>query len=181
MPAACQLLLNDVDETRALGRDIAEALDCGAVIALSGNLGAGKTTLVQSIGKALGVSEVISSPTFTMMNEYHSGRLSLYHFDFYRVMEMAERQQEDLSLDLVATEFDEISDYRGAVMVVEWPEYFLVEGATYLDSIDHLHLSIKTNEAADATDDQRVVEMKAIGPNSAELLAKLMGRHQEAV
>lgn len=168
-----KLLLDDVGATQALGRDLADSLVGGSVIALSGNLGAGKTTLVQSIGKALGITEVISSPTFTMMNEYHSGRLSLYHFDFYRVMEMAERQEQNLSLDLVATEFDEISESKRAVLILEWPEYFLVDGNNYLESIDHLYMSLMTNDGPDSRDDQRVLTLKPTGRLSSTLLEKI--------
>ncbi len=168
-----KLLLDDLGATLELGRDLADALVGGSVIALSGNLGAGKTTLVQAIGKALGIKEVISSPTFTMMNEYHSGRLSLYHFDFYRVMEMAERQEDDLSLDLVATEFDEISESNRAVLILEWPEYFLVDGNNYLESIDHLYMSLILNEGPDSRDDQRVLILKSAGRQSSTLLEKL--------
>jgi len=166
-----ELVLKDVAATRELGRLLAESLEQGAVVALSGNLGAGKTTFVQAVGKALGISEVISSPTFTMMNEYHSGRLPLYHFDFYRVMEMAERQEEDLSLDLVATEFDEISESRKAVLLIEWPEYFRVEGAAYLDPVDHLKMTLKTSNSSD---DERILYMSANGPRSRSLLNSLV-------
>lgn len=168
-----KLLLDDVGATLALGRDLADLLEGGSVIALSGNLGAGKTTLVQAVGKALGIREVISSPTFTMMNEYHSGRLSLYHFDFYRVMEMAERQEENLSLDLVATEFDEISESKRAVLILEWPEYFLVGGNNYLESIDHLYMSLNLNDGPESRDDQRVLILKSTGRLSATLLERL--------
>ncbi len=175
MPSTkAKLLLDDVEATLALGRDIADAVVGGTVIALSGNLGAGKTTLTQSIGKALGIREVISSPTFTMMNEYHSGRLSLYHFDFYRVMEMAERQEENLSLDLVATEFDEICESNRAVLMIEWPEYFLVGGSNYLETIDHLYMSLNMNDGPDARDYQRILKMESHGNRSADLLTKLI-------
>jgi tRNA threonylcarbamoyladenosine biosynthesis protein TsaE len=167
------MLLDDVEATLALGRDLADVLVGGSVIALSGNLGAGKTTFVQAVGKALGIREVISSPTFTMMNEYHSGRLSLYHLDFYRVMEMAERQQDNLSLDLVATEFDEICESKRAVLVLEWPEYFLVDGKNYLDGVDHLYMSLKMNDGPDARDHQRILIINAFGVRAGEQLAKL--------
>jgi tRNA threonylcarbamoyladenosine biosynthesis protein TsaE len=170
--------LNDVAATRELGRVLAESLDRGAVIALTGNLGAGKTTLVQAVGKALGISEVITSPTFTMMNEYHSGRLPLYHFDFYRVMEMAERQEEDLSLDLAASEFDEIFETGRALMIIEWPEYFRVEGANYLDPVDRLHVTLSTSASTEDSDDMRNVVMAATGVASGELLSRIESRRE---
>lgn len=167
--------LKGVAATRQLGRILAESLDRGAIISLSGNLGAGKTTFVQAIGKALGINEVISSPTFTMMNEYHSGRLPLYHFDFYRVMEMAERQEEDLSLDLVASEFDEICESARALMMIEWPEYFRVDGVNYLDPVDRLHITLATDKSEGAADDTRVLTITATGPNSKSLLTGIRG------
>jgi tRNA threonylcarbamoyladenosine biosynthesis protein TsaE len=170
-----ELTLKDVRATRELGLILAESLERGAVITLTGNLGAGKTTLVQALGKALGVSEVISSPTFTMMNEYHSGRIPLYHFDFYRVMEMTERQEEDLSLDLVASEFDEISESGRALMMIEWPEYFRVEGTNYLDSVDRLNISLTAGSSGQG-DDCRSVELSATGPVSAALLNRTKTR-----
>jgi len=168
-----EFTLADVGATRELGRILAESLESGAVIALTGNLGAGKTTLVQALGKALGISEVISSPTFTMMNEYHSGRLPLFHFDFYRVMEMAERQEHDLSLDLVASEFDEISESGRALMMIEWPEYFRVEGANYLESVDRLNVTLTASASPDGSSDCRNVVMSATGAVSAALIDRL--------
>lgn len=167
--------LKGVAATRQLGRILAESLERGAIISLSGNLGAGKTTFVQAIGKALGINEVISSPTFTMMNEYHSGRLPLYHFDFYRVMEMAERQEEDLSLDLVASEFDEISESARALMMIEWPEYFRVDGVNYLDPVDRLHITLAADKSEGAADDTRALTITATGQNSKSLLTRIRG------
>ncbi len=164
-----QIVVRSREETVSLGRDLAQAFESGAIVALRGNLGAGKTTLVQAVGKALGIKEVIASPTFTMMNEYHSGRLPVYHFDFYRVMEMCEREGE-LSLDLVASEFDEISESRRALVFIEWPQYFLVDGSNYLDGIDHLSIELRSDNSEDADEECRFVTMCAVGLRSAQLL-----------
>lgn len=72
-------------DTEAVGEALARAAACGDVIALIGDLGAGKTTLTKSIARGLGVTEEITSPTFTVVQEYHSGRMPLFHFDLYRV------------------------------------------------------------------------------------------------
>lgn len=170
--AAVQLVVSTREETVLLGRDLARAFESVAIVALEGNLGAGKTTLVQAVGKALGIKEVIASPTFTMMNEYHSGRLPVYHFDFYRVMEMCEREEE-LSLDLVASEFDEISDSRRAVVFIEWPKFFLVEGANYLDGIDHLQIELKPDSREEADEERRFITMNPTGTQSALLLNEI--------
>ena len=100
------------EETKALGREIACSLSPGTVIALFGDLGAGKTTLIQGIAAGLGVKEPITSPTFTIVNEYHSGRLPLFHFDLYRLSDEEELYE-------IGWE-----DYlnRNGVCAVEWSE-----------------------------------------------------------
>jgi tRNA threonylcarbamoyladenosine biosynthesis protein TsaE len=71
--------------TKELGVVLARSLPPGTVILLEGDLGAGKTTLVQGIGQGLGIPESIDSPTFTLINEYFEGRIPLYHLDLYRL------------------------------------------------------------------------------------------------
>lgn len=71
-------------ETFDLGFDLAKRLDCGAVVALSGELGCGKTAFVKGVTAYFGNSEDVTSPTFTLVNEY-DGKLPLYHFDVYRL------------------------------------------------------------------------------------------------
>ncbi|MDR2163374.1 MAG: tRNA (adenosine(37)-N6)-threonylcarbamoyltransferase complex ATPase subunit type 1 TsaE [Clostridiales Family XIII bacterium] len=68
-----------------LGAEIAQYLKPGAVVALSGDLGSGKTMLTKAIAEGLGVTDHVTSPTFTIINEYGGGRLPLYHFDVYRL------------------------------------------------------------------------------------------------
>ncbi len=80
-----RISLSDAAATKALGEKLGAALPAGSVILLSGDLGAGKTTLVQGIGMGLGIDESITSPTFTLVNEYHKGRIPLYHLDLYRL------------------------------------------------------------------------------------------------
>ena len=77
--------LNTEEDTRALGLGIADALEPGDVVALIGDLGTGKTALRKYIAEGLGITEEINSPTFTIVKEYRSGRLPLYHFDVYRL------------------------------------------------------------------------------------------------
>ena len=72
-------------ETRALGLTIAEAAEPGDIVALIGDLGTGKTALTKYIAEGLGVKEEVISPTFTIVKEYRSGRIPLYHFDVYRL------------------------------------------------------------------------------------------------
>jgi tRNA threonylcarbamoyladenosine biosynthesis protein TsaE len=105
--------LPDLAAMEALGRRIAGQLRPGDVVALSGGLGAGKTTLARAIVGALGYGGEVPSPTFTIVETYDppAVRLPLVHADFYRLE--SRREVEELGLD----------DYRdGAVLIAEWPE-----------------------------------------------------------
>ncbi len=99
-------------DTRRLGEKLASELRAGDVVLLRGELGAGKSELARGIAAGLGVKETVPSPTFTILNVYDSGRIPLYHFDWYR-LESAEELYE-LGMD----------DYLGGdgVALVEWPE-----------------------------------------------------------
>jgi tRNA threonylcarbamoyladenosine biosynthesis protein TsaE len=77
------------DGIRGLGLRLAGVLRAGTVVALVGDLGTGKTTLTRAIAEGLGVTDTVTSPTFTLINEYGGGRLMLYHFDVYRLGEGA--------------------------------------------------------------------------------------------
>ena len=98
-------------ETRALGEKIAARLRPGDVLLLEGDLGAGKSELTRGIARGLGVTETVTSPSFTILNVYESGRCPLYHFDWYR-LESADELYE-MGLD----------EYLGGdgIAVVEWP------------------------------------------------------------
>lgn len=97
--------------TVALGREIGLVAKAGDVIALVGDLGAGKTTLTQGIVEGLGYEQEVTSPTFSLVQEYLGGRLEIFHFDFYRV------EEEHELLDLG---WDDYLDRQG-VVIVEWP------------------------------------------------------------
>ena len=107
-----QYITHSPDETRALGRTLAQALQGGAVVAFTGDLGAGKTAFVSGMAEGLGIEERVTSPTFTIVNEYEGGRLPLFHFDMYRLGSADE-------LFHIGWE-----DYlaRGGVCAVEWSE-----------------------------------------------------------
>ena len=104
------------DETRAFGRKIAARLEPGSVVLLEGDLGAGKTTLVQGICHGLGVDAWANSPTFTLINEYvgnsNGTELRVYHCDFYRIDDPDELQT--LAIDEVF--------YGDGISLVEWPD-----------------------------------------------------------
>ena len=80
-----QVNLPNLQATLNFGQKLSDSLPCGITILLQGNLGAGKTTLIQGIGQGLGITDPIVSPTFTLINEYTEGRLPLYHLDLYRL------------------------------------------------------------------------------------------------
>ena len=111
--AALQIELPDLATTRRLGQRLGELALPGDVITLSGDLGAGKTTLTQAIGEGLGVpaDHYITSPTFGLLHEY-PGRLPLYHMDFYRL----HSEEELLELGV-----EEYLEDRG-LCVIEWPD-----------------------------------------------------------
>jgi tRNA threonylcarbamoyladenosine biosynthesis protein TsaE len=99
------------EATLDLGRKLAASLKGGEVIALSGALGAGKTCLVKGIALGLGIEEPVTSPTFTIIQEYE-GRIPLYHVDLYRITDSA--QLEDLGIEEYL--------YGKGVTVIEWAE-----------------------------------------------------------
>ncbi len=111
------------EETEALGARLADALAEGRVGAFTGDLGAGKTAFVSGMARALGVEERVTSPTFTIVNEYEGGRLPLFHFDMYRL---------DSADELFHIGWE---DYlaRGGVCAVEWSEN--VTGAIEPDAV----------------------------------------------
>lgn len=78
------------EDTKKFGLALAKQLKSGSIVALIGDLGTGKTTLTKAIAEGLGVKEMITSPTFSIVHEYHDGRLPLYHFDVYRIGEIEE-------------------------------------------------------------------------------------------
>ncbi|AZB41394.1 tRNA (adenosine(37)-N6)-threonylcarbamoyltransferase complex ATPase subunit type 1 TsaE [Bacillus sp. FJAT-42376] len=94
--------------TQELSEQLALLLQGGDVLTLEGDLGAGKTTFTKGLAKGLGIKKIVNSPTFTIMKEYHGGRLSLYHMDVYRLDEESE-----------ALGFEEYFE-SGGVTVVEW-------------------------------------------------------------
>ena len=100
------------EQTEALGEALGKVLRPGAVVAYAGDLGAGKTAFTRGLAKGLGASEPVTSPTYTIVNEYLSGRIPLFHFDMYRL-----GSSEDL-FDIGWEDYLE----RGGVCALEWSE-----------------------------------------------------------
>ena len=105
---------NSPDETQAFGRQFAGTVKSGDVIALTGDLGSGKTQFVKGLASALGATTTATSPTFTLIHEYSGGRLPIYHFDFFRIEDRPSAER--LGLD----------DYFfvDGVSVIEWADRF---------------------------------------------------------
>ena len=80
-----ELISNSPAETEEAGETLARRLTPGAVVAFTGDLGAGKTAFIRGLARGLGVEERVTSPTFTIVNEYLGGRVPLFHFDLYRL------------------------------------------------------------------------------------------------
>jgi len=112
--------------TRKLGIQLGQTLAAGSVLLLEGDLGSGKTTLVQGMGDGLGIQDSIESPTFTLINEYLGGRIPLYHFDLYR-----------LNLSETASLYPEIYwegvEVELGIVAIEWAERLSYKPQKYLE------------------------------------------------
>ncbi len=107
-----QITTHSADETQALGQKLASRLAPGNVIAYFGDLGAGKTAFTRGLAQGLGITDPVTSPTYTIVNEYLSGRIPLFHFDMYRL------SSSDELFDIGWEDY--LS--RGGVCAVEWSE-----------------------------------------------------------
>lgn len=141
-----QLHLPNAEATRELGKKLGRSLSPNTVLLLEGNLGAGKTTFVQGLGEGLNIPDSIESPTFTLINEYNTGRISLYHLDLYR-LEAAEI--EDLNLD----QYWEGLEVEPGIVAIEWaerlpyqPESYLHIQLTYTEKGDRIATLVKVGQ-----------------------------------
>ena len=107
-----EFVTNSELETEELGARLARRLEPGAVVAFTGDLGAGKTAFTRGLARGLGIPDRVTSPTFTIVNEYEGGRLPLFHFDMYRLASSEELFEIGWEDYLV----------RGGVCAVEWSE-----------------------------------------------------------
>lgn len=120
--------VDSVESTTSLGLKLGKLLNPGDIICLTGDLGTGKTHITKGIAQGLDIQEHITSPTFTIVNEYDSGRLKLYHFDVYRVSDPDE---------IYAIGFDDYI-FSNGVSIIEW--------ANYIEEIlpsEYLHILIE--------------------------------------
>jgi tRNA threonylcarbamoyladenosine biosynthesis protein TsaE len=142
-----QVRTASVEETRDVGAAVAGLARPGDVVVLAGDLGAGKTAFVQGFGRALGVADRITSPTFTLVHVYE-GRLPIHHLDVYRL----DQVQEALDLGLAEMLDD------GGVVLVEW-------GDAILPVLPHDLLEVRLT-LGDG-DDDRTITARAVGPGWA--------------
>ena len=107
-----QFITNSPAETEEIGTALGKIIKPGTVIAYRGDLGAGKTAFTRGLARGLGCTEIVTSPTYTIVNEYLGGRIPLFHFDMYRLR---------CSDDLFDIGWEDYLD-RGGVCAVEWSE-----------------------------------------------------------
>jgi tRNA threonylcarbamoyladenosine biosynthesis protein TsaE len=154
-----QLDLPDELATQALGIRLGRLLPPSSVVLLNGELGSGKTTLVQGMGLGLGITDPIVSPTFTLICEYAEGRIPLYHLDLYR---LNPEEIEPLHLD----GYWEGTDYPPGIMAIEWAERLLYLPPAFLS------LQLK------ALGSGRQVGFQATGASHQQLLAQLRAGYE---
>lgn len=139
-----EIVINNEQETMEFGIKLAKQLVPGSVVALIGDLGVGKTTLTKAIAKGLGIHSMVTSPTFTIIQEYKEGRLPLYHFDVYRIMD------EEEMYELGYEEYF----FGNGVCVVEWADQ--IEGLLPEDVIRiHIEYGVEEN--------QRIYKFESLG------------------
>ena len=131
------------EETIKFAADMAAKAEPGEVFTLTGDLGVGKTVFAKGFAKGLGVTEPVTSPTFTIVQEYLSGRLPFYHFDVYRIGDPVEMEE---------TGFYDYLD-RGGVVLIEWAE--LIE-----DILPSPRTAIKLEKDLDGDDDYRLITVE---------------------
>ena len=149
---------NSPEETFAFGQSLGKILGAGQVICLAGDLGAGKTLLVQGLSKALGIEDVVSSPTFTILNVYESV-FPIYHFDLYRL---------NYAEELFDIGFYEYTEGNG-LSIIEWPDKFpgeLPEEYLWIDikTADHVNERIFQVRAKGSRYEQICEELKKLCP-----------------
>lgn len=135
--------LENANSTVKLGELIADIIPQGIIIALTGELGSGKTTLSQSIIKKIMKIQDVSSPTFNIVNEYRDKNQTIYHFDFYRLEDESE---------LFGIGFDDYLSDKKSIMLIEWADKFL-------DMLPRNYLEIAFHKG----EDYRDVEIKFVG------------------
>ena len=162
MKAKFQITTHSATETREMGQTLGAGIHQAMIIALTGDLGSGKTAFVQGLAKGLDVSEkyYITSPTFTLINEY-PGRHRLFHVDLYRIEHVSE---------LAEIGLDEILQ-KDAVIAIEWAERLLAKTLS-----EYLELRLKM-----ISENTRLIDIFAYGHQAGNLLKALEIQFQETI
>lgn len=140
-----EYISNSYEETQKIAADFAKTLKEGDVLCMYGDLGVGKTAFVQGLAKGLEINDPITSPTFTIVNEY-SGTLPLYHFDVYRIAD---------SDEMYEIGYEEYV-YGDGVSVIEWPQ--LID-----DILPEKRYDIEIAKDYDKGENYRTIEIKEVG------------------
>ena len=142
---------NTIEDTRALAKEFADIVKReGCFINLFGDIGAGKTAFVRLVAEALDIKEKVTSPSFTILNEYHTGEIPIYHFDLYRL--------ENVGIKTITDELREYSEGK-CLTFVEWAEFS--QGEVPFDRIE---INVTYDD-----DDNRCYSFNAIGDKSEKL------------
>lgn len=145
----------NLDDTKKLAQKFAKLIENdGCFISLYGEIGAGKTAFVKEVAAAIGVTEHVTSPSFVILNEYHSAKIPVYHFDLYR-----------LENEGVKTIFDELQEYSEGrqITFVEWAEF-----SQNQIPFDHIKINVTY-----ADDDSRVYEFEGFGEKCEKVVEEL--------
>ncbi|MGJ3247912.1 MAG: tRNA (adenosine(37)-N6)-threonylcarbamoyltransferase complex ATPase subunit type 1 TsaE [Elainellaceae cyanobacterium] len=157
--------LTTVDTTRQLGIALGRSLPPGTIILLEGNLGSGKTTLVQGIGEGLGISDAIVSPTFALISEYLDGRIPLYHLDLYR-----------LSPNEVGALYPEMywegQEYPPGITAIEWADRLPYCPDDYLKiCLSHTDTQASDQSVNGSSGDRRFARLEIVGQLPVDLIS----------
>ena len=148
-------ICKNLEDTKELAKKFAKLVeDKGCFVSLYGEIGAGKTAFVKEVAKEIGIEEKVTSPTFVILNEYHGGKLPMYHFDLYR-----------LENEGVKTILDELNEYSEGKQLtfVEWAEFSQNE-----IPFDHIKINVTYEDNAD-----RRYSFEGFGQNCIEIVKGL--------
>lgn len=148
-------ICKNIDDTKELAKKFAKLVeDKGCFVSLYGEIGAGKTAFVKEVAKEIGIEEKVTSPTFVILNEYHGGKLPMYHFDLYR-----------LENEGVKTIIDELNEYSEGrqLTFVEWAEFSQNE-----IPFDHIKINVTYED-----NDDRKYSFEGFGQNCIEIVKGL--------
>lgn len=171
-----EIYADNLGVTQAIATQLAQLVSAGTIILLEGNLGSGKTTFMQAFGRALGIGSTITSPTFTLIDEYTEGRLPLYHIDLYR---LEPSQVPSLHLE----EYWRGEDFPLGVVAIEWasnlltipPNHLKINLSVPMRSLDEQFpnfelASDEDNELLDNLPKERLIQLIAQGSSHVEIL-----------